>query len=60
MRFVDTDLRQPACVCAEWRAAIADAPRRIAALPPGRSPEADEARRALGFGDHGVAGGETP
>jgi hypothetical protein len=49
MRFVDADLRQPGRLCAEWRQAMADAPRRISALPPGLSPEADEARRALGL-----------
>jgi hypothetical protein len=49
MRFVDADLRQPARMCAEWRQAMADAPRRISALPAGLSPEADEARRALGL-----------
>jgi hypothetical protein len=60
MRFVDADLRQPGRMCAEWRAAIADAPRRIAALPPGISPEADEARLALRLGDHGVVRLRTP
>lgn len=49
MRFVDADLRQPRAMCTEWRQAIADAPRRISALPAGLSPEADEARRGLGL-----------
>lgn len=66
MRFVDADIRRPERLCAEWRQAIADAPRRISALPAGLSPEADAARRALGFAaadsvrDHGVVQGETP
>lgn len=49
MSFVDRDLQRPAAVCAEWRLAIVEAPARIAALDPGRSPEVAEARRALGF-----------
>jgi len=49
MRFVDTDLRNPRAVCQEWRVAIAEAPARIAALDPARSPEVADARRALGF-----------
>jgi len=49
MRFVDTDLARPDAFCAEWRAAIAEAPARIAALKPSRSPEVAEARRALGL-----------
>jgi len=49
MRFVDRDLHQPAALCEEWRVAIAEAPARIAALDPARSPEVAAARRALGF-----------
>jgi len=49
MRFVDADLRQPRRMCEEWRQAMADAPRRISALPAELSPEADEARRGLGL-----------
>lgn len=49
MRFVDLDLRQPERVCADWRQAIADAPARIAALEPRRSPEIAEAQQALGL-----------
>lgn len=49
MRFTDTDLGRPAATCAEWRAAIADAPARIRALDPRRSPEIANAWRALGF-----------
>jgi hypothetical protein len=49
MRFVDSDLRHPAALCQEWRAAIAEAPARIAALPASRSPEVAAARKALGF-----------
>lgn len=48
MRFVDADLRHPGRMCAEWRQAMADAPRRISALPTGLSAEVDEARRNLG------------
>ena len=47
--FVDTDLAQPAALCREWRAAIADAPARIASLDPRRSPEVAAARKALGL-----------
>lgn len=49
MRFVDTDMRQPAKLLGEWRQAIADAPARIAALDPRRSPEIAEAQRLLGL-----------
>lgn len=49
MRFTDTDLARPAATCAEWRSAVADAPARIRALDPGRSPEIAAAWRALGF-----------
>lgn len=47
MRFVDTDVRQRRRLVADWRQAIADAPRRIYALPPGLSPEADAARQSF-------------
>jgi len=62
MRFVDDDLRRPAQLCAEWRRAVADAPRRVGALPPGLSPEADDALRLLDrrVGDHGVCPRRTP
>jgi hypothetical protein len=49
MRFTDVDLRRPAATCQEWLAAIADAPARIQALDPRKSPEAAAARQALGF-----------
>ena len=49
MRFTDEDLRRPRDTCREWLAAIADAPTRIRALDPQRSPEIAAARRALGF-----------
>ena len=49
MRFVDTDLRTPERLVAEWRQAIADAPARIAALDPRRSPEVAAAHRAMGL-----------
>jgi hypothetical protein len=49
MRFVDSDLRRPAATCREWRQAVADAPARIAAMRPDRSPEVAEARRLLGL-----------
>ena len=49
MRFVDLDLRRPEQTCREWRQAIADAPARIAALDPTRSPEIAEAHRLLGL-----------
>jgi hypothetical protein len=51
MRFVDTDLRQRGRLVADWRQALADAPRRIGALAKGLSPEADQARRDLGLPD---------
>jgi hypothetical protein len=50
MSFVDRDLHRPGALCQEWRVAIAEAPARIAALDPARSPEVAAARRALGFG----------
>ena len=49
MRFTDQDMSRPGATCREWRAAIADAPARIAALDPRRSPEIAAARRALAF-----------
>lgn len=49
MRFTDADLNRPEATRREWRFAIADAPARIAALDPRRSPEVAEARRLLGF-----------
>ena len=49
MRFVDTDVRAPERLVAEWRRAIADAPARIAALDPRRSPEIVDAQRLLGL-----------
>ena len=49
MRYSDRDLQQPESTAAEWRAAIADAPARIAGLDPRRSPEVAEARRLLGM-----------
>ena len=49
LRFVDTDLAQPMTLCREWRVAIAEAPARIAALDPRRSPEVAAARKALGL-----------
>ena len=49
MRFVDEDFTRPAAVVREWKAAIADAPARIAALPATRSPDVAEARRLLGL-----------
>lgn len=49
MRFTDVDLSRPAATCQEWLAAIADAPARIRAMAPSRSPEVAAARRTLGF-----------
>jgi hypothetical protein len=49
MRFVDTDLARPDCLCREWQAAIAEAPARIASLDPARSPEVAAAWQALGL-----------
>lgn len=63
MRFVDDDLRHPQRLCREWAQAIADAPMRIAALDPRRSPEIAEAHRLLGLTrlrDHGVVVSTTP
>lgn len=50
MRFVDIDLQRPDRIRAEWRQAIADAPLRIAALDPRRSPEIAVAQQMLGVG----------
>lgn len=49
MRFVDEDLSRRASTVREWEVAIAEAPARIAAMDPRRSPEVAEARRLLGF-----------
>jgi hypothetical protein len=49
MRFVDEDCRRGPQICQEWRQAIAEAPARIAAMPPTKSPEVAEARRLLGL-----------
>jgi len=49
MPFVDRDLARPQALRQEWRAAIADAPARIRALDPSRSPEIAAAWKALGF-----------
>jgi hypothetical protein len=49
MRFVDADFDNPAQRIREWRQAEADAPARIAALDPARSPEVAAARRMLGI-----------
>ena len=49
MRFTDEAFDSPAATEAEWRFVIAEAPSRIAALDPRRSPEVAEARRLLGL-----------
>ena len=49
MRFVDEDLSRREATVREWLQAIAEAPARIAAMDPRRSPEVAEARRLLGF-----------
>lgn len=49
MRLSDEDVRRPARFTGHLAAAIAEAPRRIAALPPGQSPEAAAARVTLGI-----------
>jgi len=49
MRLVDEDLQRPEALRREWRQAIADAPARIAALDPRRSPEIAEAQRLMGI-----------
>jgi hypothetical protein len=49
LRTSDFDVTQPAAFLGDLFAAIADAPRRIGALPPHLSPEADTARAALGL-----------
>ena len=49
MRHSDEDLKHEQVTAAEWSQAIANAPARIAALDPRRSPEVAEARRLLGF-----------
>ena len=47
LRISDWDVKNPAGFWSDLRAAIADAPRRIAGLPAERSPEVAAARRAL-------------
>jgi hypothetical protein len=49
LRMCDSDVRRPAGFWSDLRAAIEDAPRRIAAMPATRSPEVAIARRALGL-----------
>jgi hypothetical protein len=49
LRIVDTDLINPRKLIFDWRAAVRDAPARIAALDPRRSPEIRAARIALSF-----------
>lgn len=49
MRFSNDDFARATRTIDDWRAAIADAPARIAAIDPGRSPEVAEARRLLGL-----------
>ena len=49
MRHSDEDVKREQATVAEWMEAIANAPARIAAMDPRRSPEVAEARRLLGF-----------
>jgi hypothetical protein len=49
LRIVEEDLRRPDKLARDWLRAREDAPQRIAALDPRRSPEVAAARRALGF-----------
>lgn len=49
LRFVDSDVAAGRRLVAEVGSVLADAPRRIAALPADRSPEVARARRLLGF-----------
>jgi hypothetical protein len=49
VRFVDDDLRRLDSVRREWQQLIADAPARIAALDPARSPEVRRAQELLGM-----------
>jgi hypothetical protein len=49
MRFADEALCRPEATVAEWAYVIAEAPARIAALDPRRSPEVAQARRLLGI-----------
>ena len=49
LRMTDWDVAHPSGFLADLAAAIADAPRRIAALPADRSPEVAAARNALGL-----------
>lgn len=47
MRFVAADLKHPERVANEWLTAMRNAPARILAMDPGRSPELARAQRAL-------------
>jgi hypothetical protein len=47
MRFTDADLRRPAAMVREWVWAQRNAPMRIAAMSPDRSPELAAAQRKL-------------
>jgi hypothetical protein len=47
MRFTDVDLRRPQAVAREWKCAQRNAPMRIAAMSPDRSPELAAAQREL-------------
>jgi hypothetical protein len=49
LRMTDWDVGHPSGFLSDLAAAIEDAPRRIAALPPDRSPEIAAARQVLGF-----------
>jgi very-short-patch-repair endonuclease len=60
MRFTDADLRRPGAVVREWTWAQRNAPMRIAAMSPDRSPELAAAQRKLrwppGNAEPGAAG----
>jgi hypothetical protein len=47
MRFTDADLSRPAAMVREWMCAQRNAPMRIAAMSPDRSPELAAAQRKL-------------
>jgi hypothetical protein len=47
MRFTDADLGRPAVMVRDWASAQRNAPTRIAAMSPGRSPELATAQRKL-------------
>jgi hypothetical protein len=47
MRFTDADLYRPAAMVREWLSAQRNAPMRIAAMSPDRSPELAAAQRRL-------------